>query len=207
MYSANSIPEINALDSSHSRKPVTDALEKLNHLEFISLETKIIGKIFDLKGICTCTVRDNFILYWPFLSRGTPLRCGNCFLSVPLYQIPPTDNDCYQDILFWQAEYEACDTLNILSSVMEKAAIREISRFDSNLSKIGREVCQTIENLTGKPTYYYLYRYNGRSRNNELSRKCPECGGEWLLDKNWHNRFDFRCEKSKLVSNIAWDVR
>jgi len=201
------IPENHSLNSSNDHKPVTAALEKLKLLGFISLETKIIGKIFDLKESCSCTTRNSFILYWPFLSRGSPLRCGNCFLSVPLYQIPPTDNDCYQDILFWQAEYEACDTLNILSSVLEKASVREISRFDSNLSKKGRGVCQTIENLAGKPTYYYLDRDNGRSRNKELARKCPECGGEWLLVESWHNRFDFRCEKSKLVSNIAWDVR
>ncbi len=55
--------------------------------------------------------------------------------------------------------------------------------------------------------YYYLYKYNGKSRTIEESRKCPNCKGGWFLNEPLHGIFDFKCDKCHLVSNVAWDVR
>lgn len=77
---------------------------------------------------------------------------------------------------------------------------------DSQLSTIGRALAAKIETLTGVPTYYYLFRYNGRSLAAEKATKCIVCGGDWVLEKRWGD-FDFRCDGCRLVSNIAFDVR
>ena len=39
----------------------------------------------------------------------------------------------------------------------------------------------------------------------EKERKCPQCGGEWLLDAPIHDIFYFKCDDCRLVSNISWD--
>ena len=82
-----------------------------------------------------------------------------------------------------------------------------MSRLDSALTKSGLENCRLISAITKKPVYYYFYRGNGRKMAVEKKRKCPKCGGDWLLDEPWHGKFDFKCDKCHLLSNIAWDVR
>jgi len=46
-----------------------------------------------------------------------------------------------------------------------------------------------------------------RSLSAEMRRKCPGCRGPWLLKKPLHGKFDFRCDKCHLLSNIAWNIR
>ncbi|MFA0698754.1 DUF2310 family Zn-ribbon-containing protein, partial [Vibrio sp. 10N.222.49.C9] len=55
------------------------------------------------------------------------------------------------------------------------------------------------------PTYYYLYQVGGESLKQEQQRKCPKCGGEWLLDEPLHDMFHFKCDSCRLLSNISWD--
>jgi predicted nucleic acid-binding Zn ribbon protein len=87
---------------------------------------------------------------------------------------------------------------------LERAATRQISDPTSRLSQQGRAICQQIEALTGKPTYYHLYRSTGRRRSAELKRVCPACRQPWLLDQPWHS-FDFKCETCRLVSMLGAD--
>src|SRR5262249_48613682 len=147
-----------------------------------------------------------YVLFTTYLAVDSSLTCGDCFRSVPLYRIPHTDAQSYQDILFWQSNYRACDHLQMACTTGERFGMRELSHVGSALSLEGRGVCEKITNLTGIPTYYYLYRYKGRSRTSETKRLCPACGGSWLLQERWH-LFDFRCDRCRLVSNIAWDIR
>ncbi len=202
------IPEIDSLHGSYNRSPVEQALEAAKKLLSTNVpEVRIIGKIFDDIDNCQCASRESYILFSTFVGRGSPLRCGTCFQPIPLYQIPPTNGENYQDIESWQSAYEACDTLNMHSGALEEAAINELSKHDSQLSKEGRTICHTIEQHTGKPVYYYLYRWSGQSRKTELERLCPECGGEWLLPKAWHSLFEFKCDRCRLLSNIASDIQ
>jgi predicted nucleic acid-binding Zn ribbon protein len=85
----------------------------------------------------------------------------------------------------------------------ERFALREMGRHDSRLSQRGRAICGNIEELTGRPAYYHLHRYYGRSYRKEAERRCPECGGEWRLPETWHRLFDFRCDNCRLLSNMA----
>lgn len=102
-------------------------------------------------------------------------------------------------------EYD--DGLQMCCETGERFGTREISRFDSSLSKRGITICIRISELTAIPTYYYLYRSTGQSRKAEEKRKCPSCKGEWRLDESLHGLFDFKCSRCRLLSNISWAVR
>ena len=201
------LPARDALDSLHANQYVNDDMEKLHTAGFPPFELTIIGEDVEDTGPCACATRQAYVLFTTFLHIQSPLRCGDCFHPVPLYHIPPTDNSGYYNVLRWEADYQACDTLQIGCDTLERAALREMFQVDSSLSKRGRAICDTITESTGIPTYYYLRRWSARSHTQELARKCPACGGEWLLDEPWHQLFDYRCDRCRLVSNIAVDVR
>ena len=136
-----------------------------------------------------------------------PLRCLRCEGPVPLYRLPRPISGQYSGVLAWEANYQACDALQMNCAVGERFGARQMSNPASELSRSGIAVCKEIERRTKRPVYYYLYRPNGRSRLAEMRRKCPGCGGAWLLKKPLHEKFDFRCDKCHLLSNIGWDVR
>jgi predicted nucleic acid-binding Zn ribbon protein len=124
-----------------------------------------------------------------------------------LYLIPHTYDDEYYNVITWQSDYKACDSLQMGCKTGERFGSREISKIDSSLSRRGIEICNQITNLTGLPTYYYLHRYNDQKRALEEKRKCPSCGGDWLLKESLHELFDFKCDQCRLLSNISWSAK
>ena len=147
----------------------------------------------------------SYILFTNYITIHSPLRSGVDFQPLPLYMIPPTyDRSEYYDILAWQSDYQACDTLQMNCQTGERWATRQMSDVHSSLSVRGRKICGLITASTTLPTYYYLHRYKTHTTwKKEIKRKCPDCGGEWLLNERWHI-FDFRCDDCRLVSNISW---
>ncbi len=200
-------PDKDAFDASHSNRYVRTALDKLADAGLSRPQITFSGEDVDGDQPCTCAVPAAYILFTNYLSLESPLNCADCFHHVPLYRIPRSAEDEYYNIILWQSDYQSCDSLQMNSSTLERAATRELSRFDSSLSRRGRNVCSEIAKQMGKPVYYYLYRYGGRSRTQECKRRCPSCGSAWLLDTPWHDLFDFRCDTCRLLSNIAWNVR
>jgi predicted nucleic acid-binding Zn ribbon protein len=148
-----------------------------------------------------------YILYTDHASLESPLRNGTTFAGVPLYHIPPLKEEEYQSLIAWQSDYQACDGLQMNDETAVRCAIRELTRLESSLSQRGLSLRDTIYQLTGTPTYYYVMSIRGRSRRHELQRMCPSCKREWLLAEPWHGIFDFRCDSCYLLSNIAWNVR
>jgi predicted nucleic acid-binding Zn ribbon protein len=197
------LPDADALESCHSNRYVQRAADDLHAVGLSGPNITIVGKDIEASGPCRCGKTVSHILYTNYLVVDSPLRCGNCFHPIPLYKIPPTHHDDYYDIIFWQADYQACDTLQMNCKTLEHAATRELSRFDSSLSRRGIDICGRISANTGILTYYYLYRYEGQSSKKEFQRKCPSCGESWRLDKPWHELFDFKCQRCRLLSNIA----
>jgi len=190
------------LSNTYVKKALSELVDKGNCLPVV----KIKGEDIDSDEVCSCNTKNPYILYTTYISLESPLRCLTCFRPIPLYKIPPTDGDEYYNLVCWQSDYSACDSLQMNCATLERAATREMSRHDSSLSSRGLEVSRIITASTKIPTYYYLYRNGGRSKKMELQRKCPSCGGHWLLDERLHF-FDFRCDKCLLLSNVAWDVR
>jgi predicted nucleic acid-binding Zn ribbon protein len=200
------LPLSNAMDIRNANKYVMKGFEKLKE-NGVSLSLSIIGEKVESDLICECKHRNSLLLFTNYLSIESPLRCGDCFGIIPLYQIPRTYDDEYYNIISWQSAYKACDGLQMGCAAGEQFGTREISRLDSSLSRRGIEICNQITDLTGMPTYYYLYLYNDQKLAVEEKRKCPSCGGEWLLKEPLHDLFDFKCDQCRLLSNISWSVR
>jgi predicted nucleic acid-binding Zn ribbon protein len=57
---------------------------------------------------------------------------------------------------------QACDLLQIHCGFGERFGLNQMSKLNSGLSKEGLEVCRTVQDLTNKPCYYYLHRYNDK---------------------------------------------
>jgi len=201
-----SIPAKDAFENFLGSKYISESLQKLNAVG-LSLPThKILGKETEHSESCECKNSSAYILITNFLSIQSPINCFDCNLPVPLYRFPRPSSGDFGCILGWQSEYKACDSLQMQSGFGERFGIRQMSNLKSGLTKSGLEICNGIQNLTKKPCFYYLYHPNGRSLKKERERKCPLCNGEWLLEKQLHNLFDFKCDKCHLLSHIAFSL-
>ncbi|MBN1489868.1 MAG: DUF2310 family Zn-ribbon-containing protein [Phycisphaerae bacterium] len=202
------LPEEDSLQRRLFSCHVRDDLRALTKADLRLGPVRIIGLELESDPVCACRTWPAFILETNFLSAEVPLRCGGCGGVVPLYRISHTSEyGTYEDVRGWVNEYQTLDQLWINSSMGERFAYRQLSRHDSELSKDGRDLCRCIEKKTGVPTYYYLYRYYGRSLASEHKRRCPGCGKKWLVEPAWMNRYEFRCDRCRLVSEIASNVR
>ena len=196
------LPEQDSLNVEIGNSYVKSCYDKLKELD-LSYSYEIIGEEPTSAPICECNSIDSYILYTTYVSLESPLRCGVCFGTVPLYKISHTCDGEYSDIISWNSDYQACDTLQMNCMTGERFGYQQISEFNSSLSKRGIDICDKVLKLTGKKTYYYLYRSKTISKNKEISRKCPSCGGEWLLNETMHEIFNFCCNKCSLLSNIS----
>jgi predicted nucleic acid-binding Zn ribbon protein len=148
----------------------------------------------------------SFYLFTSALDEASPLCYGDSGVPIPLYLLPISDQtrEC---LYFWTGHYRDYDNVWLASDALEIPAYKQMADPRSELSVIGRELCQEVEAGTGKRTFYYLHRYWGRSVG-EQKRLCPLCGRRWHTSLNrpkdspfW--KFAFRCIRCRLVSHCA----
>ncbi len=144
------------------------------------------------------------VLYTTYLQSCSPLHSGDDNLPIPLYKFFKNAPHLSLDLIKWQENWQACDQLQMNGTALEQQALAEISDFQSNLSKHGYALCKEIEQHTGIPTYYYLYRIGGESLGAEQQRRCPSCHKNWALKTPLFDLFDFKCDQCRLVSNLSW---
>lgn len=181
------------------RKSIADAaMSGLSEPDFV----EVGNDSSELDG-CQCTDFPSLILFTTYLQIQSPVRCGRCFRPVPLYRLPRIKGEESAEVISWNDDYKACDSLFMNSATGERFGYREMSKPDSSLSRRGREICRFYENSANIPCYYYLHRYYGRSKSAEENRRCPGCGCDWHLNAKWHNFFDFRCDSCRLISNLS----
>lgn len=154
----------------------------------------------------SCSGPGAYALFTNYLSLESAIRCMDCFRPVALYRMTPMGSGEFSELIAWQSDYQACDSLQMNCTVLERAATRELSNVDSSLTTRGRAHGARLAASSGRPFYYYLYRGHGRSHRSEVARRCPGCGGEWHLAQRLHSLFDFKCDRCHLLSNIAFDV-
>lgn len=145
------------------------------------------------------------VLYTTHLQSCSPIHSGENFAPIPLYKQLKNQPHLSQDVIKWQENWQACDQLQMNGAVLEQQTLAEISDHQSILAKHGRYLAQEIEKESRVPTYYYLYRIGGKSLQDEQSRPCPACGGDWALDNPIFDVFHFKCDRCRLVSNISWN--
>ncbi len=201
------VPDEEALHEKHNDTIVEMLITRFMKVGGRRPQFIIVGRNLESLDACECTQPSSYVLYTTFISFESPLRCAFCFGPVPLYRVRPEQESEYWKLGRWEADYKACDTLQMGCTVLERSTMRQMSQPNSALTKLGLEVCRLISASTKQPVYYYLYVQTGANIDLEVARKCPKCGGDWLLKEPWHGKFDFKCDKCHLLSNIAFDVR
>jgi predicted nucleic acid-binding Zn ribbon protein len=197
------IPDRDSLEEKHANRYVRERMEELREQAGAPLRVVLLGHDPESLEACSCEESPSFILFTTYSQLESPWRCGACFLPVPLYLFPHTHDEEYCDVLSWVADYRACDSLQMHCRVGERFGEQQLLRPGSALSRQGLEICRALEDKMGRKAYYYLHKSRGRSLATERRRRCPGCGGEWLLEEPWHGLFDFRCDACALLSNVA----
>ena len=199
-------PEKDSLHPRNHSDFVKVCFDRLSNASLLAPKMRLLGRDLNSEEVAEDETPSWQVLYTTFVHTCSPLRSGDSLLPIPLYRNPPTFNGDHKAVLKWQTEWQACDEVQMGGGCRaEHATLAEISDTKSVLFKRGWGLRGRIEYLTKIPTYYYLYRVGGISLKAEKERKCPQCGGEWLLDAPIHDIFYFKCDDCRLVSNISWD--
>ena len=195
--------EKDSLNKKNNNFYVDRQIEKLENICSAKLQTKKVGKSYEsYQSPCNCNKSDFYILITNFITIESPISCGTCNKSVPLYRLPKYYDHGYLPILSWETNYISCDSLQMNCEVGERWALNQMQDLTSALSKQGLKICRTLETLTSTPTYYYLHNYT-KYKGGDLTRLCPSCKNNWALKNRLHNLYDFKCDRCKLVSTIS----
>ena len=203
VVSSISTPESTSLSPRQDNGYACKARQTLRARFKATIRVTLLGRDPESPGACGCTTPSALILYTSYADQEGAVRCADCFRSVPLYRLPPQRDGDYHGILQWRADYRACDALQMRTRVGERFAEAQLQRLDSALTRCGLEICREFTQSTQLPVYYYLHRSRGSSLRVERGRKCPGCGGDWLLERRWHHVFDFRCDNCRLLADVA----
>lgn len=200
-------PEQESLHPDNHSDFVNYCLNKLSDASLLAPKVRLLGRDINSEQVAEEETPGWQVLYTTYVHTCSPLRSGESLLPIPLYRNPPTLNGDHKSVIKWQTEWQACDEIQMGGACKaEHAALRELTDVGSDLFRRGWDLRGRIEYLTGIPTYYYQYRVGGVSLADEKQRKCPKCGGEWLLDEPLHDIFYFKCDSCRIVSNISWDM-
>lgn len=149
---------------------------------------------------------ENLFLFTTFLDRYSPIVSGANGTALSGYLLN-LSQDLLADLGRWTDLYRKYDDIQMSCGELELPAVWAIQDPFSDLSTLGRTICQKIEISTGLPTYYYLYRYE-EFPINSTSRPCPICGSDWFQKPQGELyksilSFPFRCESCRIVSVIG----
>jgi predicted nucleic acid-binding Zn ribbon protein len=201
------LPERDSLHPRFHNRFARKALRDLRAHGLAGPRVRIVGREPSGPSADGCKRPRWRVLYTQYISVAPPVRCGDCFDPVPLYRVPERSTFLRENVLFWSRAWQACDRLQMGCRVGERFTTDQISNPESDLGRWGWDLCDRLRRQTRIPTYLYLYRYGAKDRKREVQRCCPICGGAWRLEERLHRLFDFKCDRCRLVSNIAWSVR
>jgi predicted nucleic acid-binding Zn ribbon protein len=193
-------------DSFKTEKSVTHANRWRAKLETelgCKFEFKYIG-LDPERGETLIPSNSRFLIlkFGPF----SPLLDGDTYKPVPLYKIPSTyhDGEGYNNINFWENNYQRVKGLWFNGCVDEKWMQDQLQEHDSDLNKQGIECSKKIEEVTQLPTYYFLFNYRELNEKDDKLRKCPGCGGDWLIEgKTSDDFYGFKCDPCRLISELS----
>jgi len=196
--------ERNSLDSKYNNEKVDLKIKNLEQGCNSKLKIEFVGEHIPFyKDVCKCGQPDSYLLFTTYVNESSLFDCGTCGHPVPVYKIKGLTDDDRYDIYSWESAYVSCDNLNMGCNVGEKWAMKQMSDSTSQLSELGRGICNRITEVTGAPAYYFLLNYRAISIAKDKLRKCPSCKGDWLLSEKWLGFYDFKCDRCKLVSTLT----
>lgn len=197
-------PERNSFSKKYNDQYVNLKISNLENWCQSKLNTEVIGKSFPYSGgTCNCKKNVYFILFTNAFNNSSPITCGVCNKSIPIYRISNLTYDDRYDIYNWQNEYRSCDDLQLGCKVGEKWSTKQMSDPNSQLSEYGRHICSRITEITRIPTYYYLFNYRKITQARDKLRNCPSCKNKWLSQEPHLNFYSFKCDNCMLVSSLT----
>lgn len=189
-------PEIDSLETKYFNKYNIRDFDVIKSKSAKAPSYQFIGENFDVNDSCECKAPSHYVLYTSYCSSASPITCGDCLATVPLYKFPKTYDDSeYFDVLTWQKAYRACD-MQFMKDIGERHGYYMIHNPKSALTKAGLEICRYLEERVKKPFYYFLYDFYSKNK-----PTCPNCGQDWINDDFSVLNYDFVCQKCRLVSN------
>ena len=197
------IPEPTSLDTININ-PWFKELKNIN----VTIICSILGEDMWSPDICECKKSDFYILSG---SRPIPILCGTCMNSIPLYKLPfiYEADASYYDIVSWNNENNAWGTIEFSNiDGIEKIAHHALCDIDSKHTQTALEICRKMKDKTDIDCYYDFENLRDTENiENEISKKCPKCKGDWILKERLNGEYDFKCNKCYLVSNFAYNVQ
>lgn len=161
-----------------------------------------LGEAVESDPITTPEQASAFVLTTQVYELESPVKGLDSHLPVPIHYLPKTyHDDTFYNLLSWMRDYHACDGLQMRCTVGELWALEQMGNITSELTQQGREICQILSEKLQKPVYYHLYHYY--ISEDPATANCPSCGGDWRLATPLHGRYDFKCDKCLLLSNIG----
>lgn len=201
------MPAEDALLQKHHSPPALVALEQLAAAGLAYPQWQILGMDLMSQHTDPCQRAAFYILYSRFSDSCSPVRCGEHFAPVPLYQLTTSAVD-HESLIRWQLQYQALDDIQMQQSrVLRKSAERSMQQLHSRLNQQGRQLARQLEHAVKVPVYYALYSGSSSNCAVEAQKPCPGCGGNWRLSQPLHQLFDFQCPQCRLLGNIAWDCQ
>lgn len=195
--------DTNALSEKYNDDSANLNIKNLEKWCNSKLMIRSIGEVYPKhKGICQCEKPGFYLLFTHAFNDEGIVTCGTCNRITPLYKLK-LEHSVRYEMLNWEANYEACDHLQLGCTVGEKWATKQMSDPKSQLSKQGLKICKYFTEVLGVPMYYYLYNYRHISHPQDKSRKCPQCHSEWLLEKSLHEFYNFKCDECRLISSFS----
>jgi predicted nucleic acid-binding Zn ribbon protein len=192
LWALVTLPDDDALKTENNNIYVNKYLNTVQEHFIVSSEP--IGKNMNQDKSCDCKEPSWYMLYTDWTLSESPVVCGDCGKTVPLYRLPHIMNsDEHYGVLGWQGAYKSTDALWIYC-LSDRFTFRQMHDPQSQLSKCGMDICKAFEEKLGKPFFYYLYN------NNRTNKTCPVCGGNWKIhgEKTF---VDYKCEKCRLVAD------
>lgn len=189
-------PEADSLDAKYHDRFAQDDYRRLLESSAQEPEWSIVGEAVDSNNPCDCREAPSYVLFTDWMRNEPPVICGGCGGYVPLYRLPDAPHPSeHGDILSWQSEYKACDTLYMRSGAGEMYGLRQMRDPKLPLSQEGLAICRQMSELVGKPFYYHMWTNPDRP-----SKHCPSCKREWRNVNNLAGMFDKICDSCGLVA-------
>lgn len=193
------VPEDDSLDERYNNVYAAQYLDELKKIFETGIE--ILGIDQNTDDSCNCEEKPEwYMLFTNYKSDDSPVICGRCGNTVPLYKLPFINSEEeHYSIISWYNNYKDIDNL-WMSSLSDRFTYRQMNNINSQLSKDGREICASFEKATGIPFYYYVFHCSSIYVNRKTPAVCPGCGEDWKLTED-NSLIDYKCDKCRLVAD------
>jgi len=152
---------------------------------------------------CECVKSPYFILYPCAEWEGSPIRCGGCNASFPLYRTKKLGVEReFGEILSWRKTYRGFvahltaggEHSNRNGYGRDKSeSYKSLNSCVSEMSLLGRRLAGEVERDTDVLTYYPLYQVH-----EDIPDACPQCGANWRNPYPAAIRFSHVCPACRL---------